>query len=287
MRCKKHLTDFSSSVGVCASCLRERLFILVAAQAQDDRRNSDSHLPPPLLFPRSVSPPYVCHQNSDWNRPRQSLKDQLFFSTPQVGPTRAYDINSPAKEKVKSTARFSLFSRLLFRSKARKKTVDSDLNSVNSSAASTGSWFSNMLSGHRKKQSTAGFGRRIGRNRDRGMSPARVSDYVDEADWFDGSSAYSSASSRSWWQTPRRAASRHGAGGRLSQSRSGNISGMTFCLSPLVRASPSRNWNQKGVTPEMAFSGEIRFPVNLSTAAAFCANRSRKLADFGRSNHNH
>ncbi|KAL2472661.1 uncharacterized protein Fot_48397 [Forsythia ovata] len=33
MKCKKHPADLSSSVGVCASCLRESLFALIAAQA--------------------------------------------------------------------------------------------------------------------------------------------------------------------------------------------------------------------------------------------------------------
>ncbi|KAH7848279.1 hypothetical protein Vadar_000607 [Vaccinium darrowii] len=290
MRCKKHLTDLSSTVGVCASCLRERLFILVAAQiqaqahAQEDRRKSDSHLSPYIIRQKSA-----CNHHHNH---RQSLKDQLFFSTPQVGPPRRANEEPETREKEGSTrTRFSLFSRFLFRSKPKK--TDSDLNSVSSCTASTstGSWFSNMLSGHRKKQSATEIVGRTGRNLDRGMSPARVSDYGGhETEWFEGvSSGYSSSSaSQSWWHTPRRAAAtakrRGGVGGRLSQSRSNN---MTFCLSPLVRASPCRQWSQKGVTPEMAFSGEISLPVNLSTAASFCANRSRKLADFGRFNHNH
>ncbi|CAH2048972.1 unnamed protein product [Thlaspi arvense] len=154
-----------------------------------------------------------------------------------------------------------------------------------------------MISGQQKRQSRlfssekskAGFGRRTCRNRDRGMSPARVSDYGDEEECCGGSSGYSSESSQCWKQTPQRyapAAARR-VGGRPSHSR--NVSGLTFCLSPLVRASPNPHWNQKGMPPEMGFSGEIRVPVkpHLSTAASFCANRSRKLADFGRLNPNH
>uniref|UniRef100_M0ZN37 Uncharacterized protein n=1 Tax=Solanum tuberosum TaxID=4113 RepID=M0ZN37_SOLTU len=105
MRCKKHLSDLSSSVGVCASCLRERLFAVMAAQAQaqaqarvqvqqqlfqEDHRKSDGN-PPPLMFPRSVSP-YISRRKSDttpWQFQHNSLpsiRDQRFYSTPQVGP---------------------------------------------------------------------------------------------------------------------------------------------------------------------------------------------------------
>ncbi|GMJ02196.1 hypothetical protein like AT2G44600 [Hibiscus trionum] len=34
MRCKIHLVDLSSSVGVCSTCLRDRLRKLIAAQAE-------------------------------------------------------------------------------------------------------------------------------------------------------------------------------------------------------------------------------------------------------------
>ena len=49
MKCKKHTSDLSSTVGVCASCLRERLIALVAARvisrASDEySRNSDPNL---------------------------------------------------------------------------------------------------------------------------------------------------------------------------------------------------------------------------------------------------
>ncbi|CAL5331227.1 unnamed protein product [Camellia sinensis] len=309
MRCKKHLTDLSSSVGVCGSCLRERLFALIAAQAQvqsqiraqqfhleqEDRRKTDP-LPPPLVFPRSASP-YVCRRESRISgHHHHSLSDQLFYSTPQIGPTGT--INSSKKKKT----RFSLFARL-FRSKSKKTdsdpcVSDSNRNSCTASSSSP-SWISTMLAGNQKKQprlfsldeSNSGFGRRTARYRDRGMSPARVSDYAgDEEECYDGSSGYSSESSQGWRQTPRRAAIpvRRGGGGGSRPSHSRNMSGLAFCLSPLVRASPNRQWNQKGMPPENAFSGEIRAPVkpHLSTAASFCANRSRKLADLGRFNHN-
>ncbi|XP_052192065.1 uncharacterized protein LOC127801198 [Diospyros lotus] len=304
MRCKKHLTDLSSGVGVCASCLRERLFVLIQAQAQLDlldRRKPDPQ-PPPLVFPRSVSP-CISHRKSDnsapWKPRYRSLSEQLFYSTPQIGPGGALVRNSDNKKKTKN--RFSLFSGL-FRSKPRNTDSEdpavsgSDARNSYAASSSSPSWFSGMLAVHRKKPSrmasvveSAGvFGRRIGRNRDRGMSPARVSDCGGkEEDCHDVLSGYSSESSQGWRQTPQRQVPPVRRGGsRPTHSR--NVSGLTFCLSPLVRASPNRHWSQKGMPAEVAFSGEIRAPVkpHLSTAASSCANRSRKLADFGRSKHN-
>ncbi|EPS67277.1 hypothetical protein M569_07501, partial [Genlisea aurea] len=80
MRCKKHLGDFSSGVGVCASCLRERLFAVVAAQTERQggvelRQDWGARKETLPSFPRSVSP-YV-------NR-RSHQANQRFFSTPQV-----------------------------------------------------------------------------------------------------------------------------------------------------------------------------------------------------------
>ncbi|GFY92056.1 hypothetical protein Acr_08g0004520 [Actinidia rufa] len=282
MRCKKHLTDLSSSVGVCSSCLRERLIALIQAQTQaqdqEDRLKSDPH-PPPLAFPRSVSP-YICRRKSEISaynyQHHHTLSDQLFYSTPQIGPTRAIAAET-LYEKKKS--KFSLISKL-FRSKSKK--IDSDHTISNSSntcpvSTSSPSWFSYMLSvsDQQKKQSDAGFGRKTGKIRDRGMSPARVSDYGEDEECCEGSSDSSSD------KTPPRATPQVRRGsGRPSNSR--NMSGLKFCLSPLVRASTNR-------MPETAFTGEIRGPAkpHLSAAASFCANRSRKLADFGRFNPNY
>ncbi|KAK6804254.1 hypothetical protein RDI58_002038 [Solanum bulbocastanum] len=307
MRCKKHLSDLSSSVGVCASCLRERLFAVMAAQAQaqaqaraqvqqqlfqEDHRKSDGN-PPPLMFPRSVSP-YISRRKSDttpWQFQHNSLpsiRDQRFYSTPQVGPNGTVIAAGPYKKK----SYFRFFSGL-FRSKSDKLDLDSRVSNSGASS-STPSWFSTILSGRRKKQSrtfsleesTIGGHRRTHRNCDRGMSPARYSD-DEEDEHCGGSSGYSSESSQGWKQTPRRTpAAQPGRRGKSSHNR--NLSGMAFCLSPLVRASPSRNWNQKGMPPEMVFSGEIRVTAKpqLSTATSFCKNRSRKLADFGRFNPN-
>lgn len=307
MRCKKHLSDLSSSVGVCASCLRERLFAVMAAQAQaqaqvqqqlfpEDHRKSDGN-PPPLMFPRSVSP-YISRRKSDttpWQLQHNSLpsiRDQRFYSTPQVGPNGTVIAAGPYKKK----SYFRFFSGL-FRSKSDKLDLDRRVSNSGDNcpaSSSSPSWFTTILSGRRKKQSrtfsleesTIGGHRKTHRNRDRGMSPARYSD-DEEDEHCGGSSGYSSESSQGWKQTPRRTpAAQPGRRGKSSHNR--NISGMAFCLSPLVRASPSRNWNQKGMPPEMVFSGEIRVTSKpqLSTATSFCKNRSRKLADFGRFNPN-
>ncbi|KAI5647565.1 hypothetical protein M9H77_33570 [Catharanthus roseus] len=331
MRCKKHVTDLSSTIGVCASCLRDRLFVLIAAQVQaqaqaqalEDRRKSDSN-PPPLVFPRSVSP-YISRRKSDttvdaWNdahhhhhqqQQQNYLPDRRFYSTPQVGPTGSVVAAGPYCKK-KKNGRFTLFVNL-FRSKSEK--LESETSGSGQipnpresctvpSASASPSWFSTMLPGRRKKQnrtfsvdeSTIGGRsnqRRVCRNPDRGMSPARFSDEEDEH-CHNGSSGYSSESSQQWKQTPRRTPAwtgpgKRGVGGKSAQCR--NVSGMGFCLSPLVRASPSRHWNQKGIPPEMVVSGDVRVvPVKphltKSNAASFCKNRSRKLADFGRFHHN-
>ncbi|CAI9102112.1 OLC1v1000321C1 [Oldenlandia corymbosa var. corymbosa] len=335
MKCKKHITDLSSVVGVCASCLRERLFVLIAAQEQaqaalhqaaaaaaaaqhDDRRKSEA-VPPPLVFPRSVSP-YISRRKSDtnsavWDDPRNrksyrhqnSLPDRRFYSTPQVGPNGTL-VAAVSCGKKKSGTKFSFFG-YFFRSKSDK--LDSNRTCVDPDQAmdsaesctlpeASPSWFSSIFHGRRKKQSrtfsveetATGFGqRRVCRNPDRGMSPARYSDDEDEH-CNNGSSGYSSESSQPWKQTPRQTplsmpTMKKGGGGRGGHSR--NVSGMTFCLSPLVRASPSRHWNKKGVPPEMVVSGDIRVvPVKppLTNPSSFCKNRSRKLADFGRFHQN-
>ncbi|XP_031092195.1 uncharacterized protein LOC115996899 [Ipomoea triloba] len=317
MRCKKHFTDISSGVGVCASCLREKLFALIAAQAQhtqqqqqfraqEERRKSDiNNNPPPLVFPRSVSP-YISRRSSDtspWHhhdRSQSGFSDQRFYFTPQIGPNRKIvEGNEYSKKK---TYKFSMFYNL-FRSKSEKPDSDPVVSNSGEpcmvTSSSSSSWFSSILSGRRKKQnrtfsvdeSTVGGRRRACRNCDRGMSPARYSDDADGDEHCQGgSSGYSSESSPK--QTPRRTpavAPGRRSGGKSRIQR--NVSGMTFCLSPLVRASPNRQWNQKSMPPDMILTGDIRVPVksqsSTTSTSLFCKNGSRKLADFGRANGNH
>lgn len=322
MRCKRHLSDLSSTVGVCASCLRDRLFALIAAQAQaqaraqseaqtqaqslDDPRKSDPNIkPPPLLFPRSVSP-YVSRRKSDeatWQQRRQNChQDRRFYSTPQVGPATSSITStttssaaasfSSAGSYWKKNGRFSLLSNL-FRSRSEKLESDPRVSTREPSAATTTtftttattaastsssspSWFAAIFAGRTKKKSRlfvydeCTVERKPRPRADRGMSPARTGDSDEDCE----RSPPVSGCSTETWRSPafqvRR--TRHG--------HSRNVSGIAFCLSPLVRASPSRHWSQKGMPPDIAISGEVRAP------GKFCKNRSRKLVDFGRVNHN-
>ncbi|KAJ1443597.1 hypothetical protein SESBI_00181 [Sesbania bispinosa] len=193
MRCKKHLPDLSSTVGVCATCLRERLIALIAAQAQaqaqltrvtsrasdECSRNSDPNPPPPLIFPRSVSP-YVSRRKSDYAagwHDSGDRRERLFYSTPQLGPT-FYAANSTYNGNTRSLkkrlSKFWIFSNL-FRSRSEK--FQSDPSFEQSSSASP-SWFSTIFPARRKNQDRTGMtedssvgARRRYRTTDRGMSP--------------------------------------------------------------------------------------------------------------------
>ncbi|MBA0554331.1 hypothetical protein Golob_013441 [Gossypium lobatum] len=299
MRCKEHLTDLSSSVGVCATCLRERLLAVVAAQAQaqaqlaraaEGRRKPD---PTPLVFPRSVSP-YVSRRKFDDDGDNW-IHHQQFYSTPQVGPTYGAATNGDfeAARSFKKKNRVSLFSNL-FRSRSEKFNSDPnvryrrDLSDEPSSSSSSPSWFSAFFAVRRKKQQFSrtthveefgqfGTGdRKSYRITDRGMSPVIVADTGDGCDRLP--SGVSPEASPRWKRTP-------------TAARSGvkNVSGLAFCMSPLVRASPNRHWNQKGgLPPDISFTGDGRptMKPQLATAAGFSANRSRKLADMGTVNYN-
>ncbi|XP_057800255.1 uncharacterized protein LOC131015835 [Salvia miltiorrhiza] len=298
MRCKKHPADQSCSVGVCASCLRERLVAVIAAQAQahalkhalQDCRKSDSQLPQPPLFPRSVSP-YISRRKSDTGAAAATCRPHghhhLFYSTPQLGPHRSITVEI----KKNSRSRFSSLFWGIFRSKSGSKPdscadpVSDPMVSIDSCSASP-AWFPNIIRGRRKKKAStfsnddAAF--RTGRNRGRGMSPARDADHDDEH-CHGGTSGYSS-DSQGWRQTPRRTPTSTRRGGGRAASHGRSLSSLAFCLSPLVRPSPNRHWNQKVAPPEAAAAGDPRATpkAHLSTAASFCKNRSRKLADFGR-----
>ncbi|KAJ0054556.1 hypothetical protein Pint_00032 [Pistacia integerrima] len=297
MRCKKHQSDLSSTIGVCASCLRERLFALIAAQAQahaqaqrtslerDRRKQQD---PPPLIFPRSVSP-YVTRRKSDDTTTAWSHHNR-FYSTPQVGPTFDTSTTSTFSAR-KKYGKFSIFSNL-FRSRSDKLNSDPTVPYRDScdSSSSSSSFLSTIFRSRRKKQSTFCYpeesttgGRRDCRVSNRGISPVSG---VDNDEDCDRSTPGSWESSEEWRKTPMTAPA---AVRRTRTGHNRNVSGLAFCLSPLVRASPSRQWNQKGgLPPDIGYSGEIRGTVkpHLSSAASFCANRSRKLADIGRGNHN-
>ncbi|KAL8119397.1 hypothetical protein AgCh_016788 [Apium graveolens] len=298
MRCGIHFFDFSSGVGVCATCLRERLQIIIQTQSndqsvllvrpqldEDEHRKSDA-IQPQIVFPRSVSP-YVSRRKSD----NSGAQLQRFYSTPQIGPNGVITENR-SDLYTRRRGKFGILSKL-FRSKTQK--LDADLNydarprhstsvvetTVISEAVNetTSSWFSSLFSSKSKKKmlskSFPAFGDR--RNR-RGMSPTAESD----EECGDKCSDCSSEASPRWKETPIRATPQSK---RRQNHR--NVAGMAFCLSPLVRPSPNRSWTQKGVTPESVIpGGDVRVPVkpHLGDAASFRGNRSRKLANFGRLN---
>ncbi|XP_010525261.1 PREDICTED: uncharacterized protein LOC104803082 [Tarenaya hassleriana] len=340
MRCKRHVADLSSSVGVCASCLRERLLSLAvsASVSAADGASAVDHLhsrrpdPQHLAFPRSVSP-YVAPRKSDAAGDHPLSSHCRFFSTPQVGPGPSSssggggsvaDSESDRSFKKKRSG----FSRLSNLFRARSDEFDSGFKSsvsdrrlpsrhscdASTSSSSSWSWFSTVMSGRMKKQPTSCFiedviadcDRRPQRVFCRGMSPARDIETDDErqppavASLLYKSSRHQSNLGLSWQTetiklfirkpgrlmrtaaagTPARRKTRVGLGK--------SVAGMAICLSPLVRASPSRHWRRKGsLPPEFRFSGESKSPAkpHISTAASFCANRSKKLVDLGRGDH--
>lgn len=298
MRCRTHFFDFSSGVGVCATCLRERLHVLIQTQSndqsvllvrsqldEDEHRKSDA-IQPQIVFPRSVSP-YVSRRKSD----NAAAQLQRFYSTPQIGPNGVLTENR-SDVYTRRRGKFGILSKL-FRSKTQK--LDADLNydarprystsgvetTVFSEAVheTTSSWFSSLFASKSKKKMLSKSFPAFGDRRNcRGLSPTAESD-EECGDTF---SDCSSEASPRWKETPIRATPQSK---RRQNHR--NVAGMAFCLSPLVRPSPNRSWTQKGVTPESVFpSGDGRVPVkpHLGEAASFRGNRSRKLANFGRFN---
>ncbi|KAK7286941.1 hypothetical protein RJT34_22310 [Clitoria ternatea] len=278
MRCKKHSPDITSTIGVCASCLRERLHPLAAAQAQQvrsgvpsvdrQRHKKPEPNPPPPNFPRSVSP-YVNRPTSDCDR----LQEKLFFGTPQVSAA-ACDGGTAASKK-RTGGRFWILSNL-FRARSNKTGNSShescEGQSSSASPPSTASWFSTILPAHRHNHGACD------QRRCRGLSPAvteNLSEEVDPQDHRSASGGSSESSPKRHSHTP--AANRRSRLGPAGKS----LTSMTFCLSPLVRASPNQHWSHKGSAQELGLGGTH----HISTAASFCANRSRKLADFGRHGH--
>lgn len=311
MRCKRHTVDFSSSIGVCASCLRERLFSLAASTAasENDHHRHSQISPPPLVFPRSVSP-YVAPRKSDAGAKTDSLaSNSRFFATPQVvvAPTtdgvgsssseKVFDSGRSFKKKKSGLSRFSSF----FRTRSddydsRSKFTSRDYCDALSPSSSR-SWFTKVLSVRSKKQSstttTCYIEDLIASESDhhhhqnrprqrycRGMSPAGDASATD----YDHESVE---------ESPGRARRTPAIGtpGRRKTAMIGlgkSVSGMAFCLSPLVRAKPNCSSNWKGkFPPDFGYSGELKSPAkpHISTAASFCANRSKKLVDLGRVDH--
>ncbi|KFK35222.1 hypothetical protein AALP_AA5G256200 [Arabis alpina] len=266
-RCKRHTVDFTSSIGVCSSCLRERLLSLAASAAVEEHNNHRKSNNLPLILPRSVSP-YVTRRKSE---DPLTNKNQRFITTPQI------DLGFTCKS---DPSKFSRFSNLFkaTRSEVSDPRISCD---VSSSSSSSRSWISSILS-KKKPNTTACYIEDVIANRRpqrvfcRGMSPAR--DLETEPP------------SESVEETPgrsRRTPAAMKTPGRRKFGKS--MAGMAFCLSPLVRASPNCPFKRKIRFPsEFGNSGEVVTVTtekpHISAAASFCANRSKKLVDLGRVN---
>jgi hypothetical protein len=270
MRCKKHLPDLTSTVGVCASCLRERLQPILEAQAQAQPSRisvSENNLSPSQPnFPQSVSP-YVAHRKSDDRR-----REVLFQTPPQddrgfgfSGGTTTATVTAPSKRRIR---RFWILSNF-FRPRSNK-TENSYIESYEpSSSVTPPSWLSTNVPARRKNNNRVSDQKRC-RQLDRGASP------VDNFEENDGLDSATESSPRQRNKTTATAVTaRRSKLGYAGKS----LTSMALCLSPLVRASPNRQWNShKGMAQELGVGGVH----HISTAATFCANRSRKLVDHGR-----
>ncbi|KAK4748039.1 hypothetical protein SAY87_014625 [Trapa incisa] len=299
MECKKHPTDMNGTAGVCATCLQERLLQLIHKQERADEsfdvaavqsRSSEGCRirDVELAFPRSVSP-YAARCKSE-NRHR------LFYSTPQVGSMFTEAPNFPEPKK---HGKLSLF-RNMFKSGSRSDKADSPSDfsksdprdsppcgscQARSSSHSSPSWLSFLSSRRRKPSLTGDANAHASRTSNQGVSPyagVELDDYFD--DGFSTEALQRGRLSTSVIAVTPASVRRRRAG--LTRSKSA----FAFCLSPLVRANPSGQWNQKASRqPEFGVSGESRAPGKsyLSTASApSCGSRSRKLADIGRINYN-
>lgn len=268
MKCKRH--PYENGDGVCASCLRERLFALLADQADDTPDHSQKPEPPPppppIRLPPSASP---------YARGRLSC---LFYRTPQVGPSSSAAAAAVGSCWRRGSGKSSLLSSLFRHSGSEKAESDSGI----SAAPCSSSWLSVLVHRHREKKNSKLFAaeeeaaRRSCHVRDRGMSP-------DTDSFASGDECYTESPGGRWRPTPspmRRPVAYH----YPHHHRVRGVAGFAVCLSPLVRASPG-HWRRQ-TAGEVGFSGELRSTLNQHHrghgAASLGPCRSKKLADFGR-----
>ncbi|KAE8697490.1 hypothetical protein F3Y22_tig00110621pilonHSYRG00360 [Hibiscus syriacus] len=174
MRCKKHHTDLSSRVGVCATCLRERLLVVIASQTRLERaaaaavtQDRRKHEQPPLIFPRSVLLTLI-GGNLTMTVQGGSITDILQFSS---GGSH-HDNNRRFRCRLRG-----------FQEETQGSQISESCNEpYSSSSSSSPSWFSAIFAAGRKKQQSSRtsrvehftqFDHRYPRScADRGMSPA-------------------------------------------------------------------------------------------------------------------
>ncbi|CAL9115470.1 unnamed protein product [Musa textilis] len=301
MKCKKH--PYELGAGVCASCLRERLLALVAAQDglsprdyhyNNHRRRFDAPPDPPappVAFPRSVSPYLPPRRSAGSSASHHS--DRRFFSTPQLGPTFGGEVDGG---RSRSYGRFSVLKALFGHHRPEKVEVDCGYCEGSGSR----SWFSALVPGIRRKKkqpqvSSAAEGeahpeqtRRSCRVVGRGMSPAMEEEEVDEV-------GYSSESSNGWRRptpTPLRRISASTRSRHHLPRGLGGVSSFAVCLSPLMRVGPGGSHSH--AAEAAAVSSELWGPARsvrrhrrapaAGARRGLDPSRSRKLADFARFN---
>ncbi|KAJ0968171.1 hypothetical protein J5N97_025088 [Dioscorea zingiberensis] len=246
MKCNRH--PFEGGVGVCASCLRERLLELAAVQ--NSVTLPPPLPPPPLDFPRSVSP-YLSRRRSLGSDDHRH--HQRFYSTPQVGGV--------------APKRFSILSALF--GSHRSGAIEPELEYPKGSRP--GSWLSVFIRGRQRKDHDPHTGtRRSWRPVNRGMSPARFGYYDDEPNSSIGDDAE--------WRRPAPTPARKFSSG--GWHRGGSMTGFAVCLSPLVRASPNRR--RCPVAEGRSIAGEGRGRGRHVSGGSLGHNRPRKQPDFGR-----
>lgn len=290
MKCKIH--SYEEGVGVCASCLRERLLALVAARSELPathayrRRGSDAPPPPPpLVFPRSVSP-YVSRRRSVDFDPSSGhpLRLQRFFNTPQVGPAVDAACGHGGLGEVGDGRRrgFSVLRTLFGRH--RRGEADPGLGALKASASV--SWFSSLARYREKKnkgsqlpsaaeeQSPRGRAPRSGGAAGRVISPA-----VDGDDDYDTDPR--SEMCREHWRRPTPTPMREFLGSKRQPRSFSPVSGFSVCLSPLVRFSPRSRRRQEADTGTAgdlrSAAGSVYHQNRAVGGATFGRNRSRNL----------
>lgn len=221
MKCKIH--PYEHGDGVCASCLKERLLALIAAQNELSTHHTacqridfsapPSEAPPPHQFPS----PYIPHRRSVGFEasPAHVRLHHRFFSTPQVGPAfraanGAGSLDDLDHGSGRRKQRFSILKALFGHNRSEK--ADPDLG--DSAVSASGSWISALIRGRSKKKHKQKSEEDAPPSR-RPRRSFRGSEYKND---FGGE--YSTASSRP----------------PTSKQFPGNhpVSGFSVCLSPLA-----------------------------------------------------
>ncbi|MED6179444.1 hypothetical protein PIB30_001208 [Stylosanthes scabra] len=301
-KCRKHVQDLTSTIGVCATCLRERLEVILVAQTQaqaqthdededqlaaealssnnQSEKNSDEENNPPPINANDLVPLQVSRQKSDFagRKDDDNDNDTVVYRTPQVGPPFSVTASSEFDGKTPKR-KFGKFwnPTSLFRTRSNKTE-----NSHRGSATMSRSWLSMIFRESRKNNN--GGGASNFRQSDR--EPEMLGGENDEND------RSSSTGSRISCETsPKRR--NQSAPVRRSRSVQPEKSGFkwAYCLSPLVRVEPNSNQNlvhnHKGAVQETGSSvGGGAQQITFTSTASFCSSRSRKLANFGRVAHN-